>query len=88
VFRSPLSLRAAGDLLAAFTETERVETLQPAPNAWKRISKLAVRDPALRGNEVFDALIAQTCLDHGVHRLWTLDAGFARLKAIEIYDPS
>ncbi len=87
VFDRPMDLSGAVKLLANFVDGFDVALLQDQEDWWQRLPDLLQQHPGLRGNEVFDARIALCLRHHGVARLCTLDADFAKypfLKPVSI----
>lgn len=61
---------------------EELPLIEPTPGFWKRSGRLRARVLARRHRaRLADALIAQSCLDHGV-RLVTRDADFRHFARI------
>jgi hypothetical protein len=81
LFSDPKLPRAVAELLA------QLPVLAPEPGFWERAGRLRAKLAARRRRaRLADALIAQSCLDHGV-RLVTRDADFrhfARLGGLRL----
>jgi len=84
VFRRPLGLAEAIDLVEALIEAFDIAVMDEARAWWVDLMQVAGR---LRGNEVFDARIALCLRYNGVKRIATHDADFSKyafLKVIQI----
>lgn len=82
IFKKPLSLRVAVDLLDTFLKEFDVSVLEDAHAWWNSLPRLLPSHPGLKGNEIFDAHIA-LCLEfHGIKQICTLDGDFSRYPFI------
>ena len=87
VFRRPMLLAEAVELVGSFLEAFDVEVLEEAEEWWVALGELAGRLRGIRGNEVFDARIALCLRYNGVKLIATHDTDFAKypfLKIVEV----
>jgi toxin-antitoxin system PIN domain toxin len=81
VFTPPSDLRTALDFIDRLLESPSSRLLLPGesyPTTFRGVCQSA----EVRGNLAFDAQIAATCLEHGVHELITADRDFARFTSV------
>lgn len=76
VFRSPLALRPAVDLVDEFLKEYDVAVLEEKEEWWLDMKDL--ENPSIRGNEVFDARIALCLKYNGVKEIATHDTDFTK----------
>jgi hypothetical protein len=82
VFTPPSELRTALDFVDRLIESPSVRLLLPGetyPSRFRSVCELA----EVRGNLAFDAQIAASCIEHGVHAIITADRDFARFATIK-----
>ena len=84
VFPSPLLLNQAVDLVTEFVDQYEIVILDENEKWWKELKDLLKVNPALKGNEVFDARIALCLRYHGIRQICTLDADFAKYPFLRI----
>lgn len=81
VFTPPTDLETALDVLDRLLASPSLRLLLPGP-AFPAFFRRACESGAVHGNLAFDAQIAASCLEHGVHELITADRGFARFENV------
>ncbi len=81
VFRPPSTLEQALGFIEHLVDSPAVRLLSPGPEFPGRFARVC-RDAGVRGNLVFDAQIAATCLEHGVREIISEDRDFVRFAGI------
>ena len=84
VFPKPMTLNAAIDLLSTFKNDFSIFILNEKQEWLDDLRELSNTLPSIRGNEVFDAKIAQILLYNGVKKICTLDADFKKYDFLEV----
>lgn len=84
VFPKPMTLNAAIDLFLTFKNDFRVFVLNEKQEWLDDLKDLSKALPSIRGNEVFNAKIAQILLYNGVKKMCTLDADFRKYDFLEV----
>jgi len=83
IFKMPLALRVAVDLLDTFLKEFDVSVLEDAQEWWNSLPHLLQNHPGLKGNEIFDAHIALCLKFHGIKQICTLDGDFSKLSFVK-----
>lgn len=85
VFRKPMKVPDAVDLLNDLIEAYDIAVLSPSQSWWSDLKTLAQSEiPDLRGNHVFDAQIALCLKYNGVNRLWTKNSDFRKYPGLQV----
>lgn len=83
VFRPPSSLDQALGFVEHILGSPAARLLTPGPEFPDRFAQTC-RDADARGNLVFDAQIAATCVEHGVREILSEDRNFARFGDVDV----
>lgn len=86
VFQPPTPVWAAWESVLALITASGTVMLGPRRQHAETLAKL-LRDPTLRGNDVFDAHIAALVIEHGVRALITGDRRFRRFDGVSVENP-
>lgn len=84
IFKKPLSLKKAIELVQSFIEVRKVAVLQESESWWIELKDLLEDLPGVRGNEVFDARIALCLQYNGVRKFYTFDVDFRKYEFLEL----
>ena len=85
VFRQPMSVAAAVELVAEWLARPGVSLALPGPDHWQRLATVATEGQA-RGPLLADAHLAVLAQEHGA-LLCTTDRDFARFRGLRTQDP-
>jgi hypothetical protein len=86
IFADPLTPAAALDNVEALMSLPRVRAIGESDDflaAYRQVTSAALA----RGNLVPDAHLATLLRQHGVRRLYTIDADYRRFRFLEVRDP-
>lgn len=86
IWRQPASPREALGAIEAWSDAGGAILLAEAAGHREVLSGL-LDAAAIRGSRVFDARVAATCIDHGVHELWSVDRDFGRFPSLKVVNP-
>lgn len=70
----------------ALTAQAGGQVWMPQAGLWERLLRLA-GDIGVAGARIFDLQIALTAVENGATELWTHDAGFVRVRGLQIRNP-
>lgn len=84
VFPRPLSLDVAIGLIEDFKDNFQILVLDESVNWIKDLKTLSKSVPGIKGNEVFDAKIAQILKYNGVRKICTLDSDFKKYDFLDV----
>lgn len=82
IFKKPLKMDAAIDLIESFLDAYQVSVLQNSEGWWKELRDIGIDD--LRGNDIFDAQIALCLKYNGVRKIWTKDSDFRKYPFLKV----
>jgi uncharacterized protein len=85
LFRRPLPVATALDIVGLWLERESVTLLHPGPKHYKILRDLLLHR-GTGGNLTSDAHLAALAIEHGA-QLWSLDGDFARFPGLEWKSP-
>jgi toxin-antitoxin system PIN domain toxin len=85
LFRSPLSVDAALDLIASWLERESVTLIHPGPRHYQVLRDI-LTELGTGGNLTSDAHLAAISIEYGA-RLCSLDGDFARFTRLDWRNP-
>lgn len=85
VFRQPLTVDGAFDIVAGWLERPNVGIVQPTRRHFEVLAGLA-RSGKARGTMLMDAHLAALAIEHGA-TLCTTDRDFARFRGLRLEDP-
>jgi len=85
VFKQPLSVADAFEVISKWLDRPNVGILQPTRRHFELVAKLASSGKA-RGTLLMDAHLAALAIEHGA-TLCTTDRDFARFKGLRTEDP-
>ena len=86
VFPKPMLLKSAIELFQTFKKDFNIFILEENQNWLDDLSDLSKSIPSIRGNEVFDAKIAQILRYNNVKKICTLDADFRKYDFLEVVE--
>jgi toxin-antitoxin system PIN domain toxin len=85
LFRRPLPLASALDLIASWLERESVTLIHPGPRHYQILRDLLL-ESGTGGNLTSDAHLAALAIEHGA-QLYSLDGDFSRFSRLDWRDP-
>lgn len=87
VFVQPWSMPAAWGFIDALRRSRGFQWLEPTPRHGAVLAQTLGELPALVGNDAHDLHTAVLMREHGISRICTRDAGFARYAFLTLVDP-
>lgn len=87
VFRSPWTVRRAGEFVAELLASPGFEVLVATGRHTAALSQTMAELPDLRGSVMHDVHTAVLMREHGVSRICTADRGFRRFPFLTVVDP-
>ncbi len=85
VFRRPLTVASALDLIASWLDRESVTLVHPGPRHYRLLRDL-LEECGTGGNLTSDAHLAALAIEHGA-RLYSLDKDFSRFPRLDWRNP-
>jgi toxin-antitoxin system PIN domain toxin len=85
LFRRPLSVATALDLIGSWLERESVTLIHPGPRHYQVLRDLLL-DRGTGGNLTSDAHLAALAIEHGA-QLYSLDGDFSRFPRLDWRNP-
>ena len=85
LFRRPLSVAAALDLIASWLERDSVTLIHPGPKHYQLLRELLL-ERGTGGNLTSDAHLAALAIEHGA-QLCSLDGDFSRFPGLNWRNP-
>ena len=82
-FNPPTPLEEALASIESLLESSSVSLLLPGGLFWS-IFPTVIRQGNAIGNDIFDAQIMATCLEHGVQTLFSEDRGMSRFQGLRV----
>jgi toxin-antitoxin system PIN domain toxin len=83
IFSPPTSLDAALVYVEALLRIPVVRLLLPGDRFWSLFPTVA-RQGNVIGDDIFDAQIVATCLEHGVQTIMSEDRGMSRFQGLQV----
>lgn len=87
VFRQPLRVAQAWDVVAKLLDSPNLEVLIEGPRHADVAAQTLSEIEGLRGNLLHDAHTAILMREHGIRRIYTRDTDFHRFPFLDVIDP-